>query len=185
MIYLSNGRKVVVMLPDDTPLSAFPSKNIVYYDQISFIANTATTKIGEDYSFDDLQPDPSPLPKIYLRVTVSGGDGKTPPGINQDAATNPLIVEATLQAIVNDEYMLLPISHSWRIPFTGASGDIYREVSFVNGYARFVLQTESEGMFAVDTTRFEPVDFGGVKYQVEIIGETTFVSYRVAPEVIA
>lgn len=181
MILFSRKGVVIGMQPDGTDPANFPSRAAIHYDQVSYVSNAGALAVGDVLPLDALQPDPEALPSLSLLFTVTGGDGKTPPGINLDVPSQgTLNVHCEMQ--VNGT--VIPVTDSWRVPFVGKSGDLYRLIKFKNGVADFKLTTNKEGLFVADVSRFATVTMDGQAYRIDIVGNASFQAYHDAEEIV-
>lgn len=180
MVVFSRKKIIIGIQPDDTNPANFPSRSAIHYDQISYVSNAGALAVGDTLLLDALQPDPEALPSLSLLFTVTGGDGKTPPGINLD---NPAQGKLNVHCEMQINGVVLPVTDSWRVPFVGKSGDLYRLIKFKDGIANFKITTNKEGLFIADVSRFATVTMGEQSYRIDIVGNASFQAYHEAEEI--
>lgn len=132
--------------------------------------------VEERYYFDGLTN------YIYMHITISGGDNKIPPGIENNGIDALIFNCAFRKGIETTSDIITEISGiSFRTPIRDDSGKIYdlRNIPFTNGTVTFEYKTQKgTGMFHIDETDFtHEVNLDGIKYSIRLPNEISFKVY--------
>jgi hypothetical protein len=122
----------------------------------------------------------SPTPTLWLHVTLSGGDGDTPPGIKNDGQ-DALTVEVALRAGPEPDASLVPADGAWRITIRDDAGAIYDvvKVGLASGQANFSYTTDGRpGLCRLDERDLAPITAGNTTYRLRLASPVEFKVYR-------
>ena len=129
------------------------------------------------------------MPTLYATLTISGGDGKRPPGLRLGKTNqNTLQIEGDVRTAADDASTIVPISMAWRITVCKVRSEKLPDimdsfpvdVAMVNGVVSIMDFTVSTtGVYMISDADFDEVDgalFGqsGVNYHVELVGGAKF-----------
>jgi len=124
--------------------------------------------------------DVSPTPTLWLHVSLSGGDGDTPPGIKNDG-TDTLTVNVALRAGPEPEAPLVPASGSFRVTVRDDTGAVYDvvKVSLASGQASFAYTTGGRpGLCRLEERDLAPLTAGDTTYRLRLAQPVEFKVYR-------
>ena len=148
-----------------------------------------TTYNAEHQIPPETNPVPATQPALYATLTISGGDGKIPPGLRLGKASqNTLHIAGDVRMVADDATTVVPISMAWRITVCKVRSEKQPElvdsfpvdVALVNGAVAIVDFTVSTaGVYMISDADFDEVDGAlvgqsGVKYHVELVGGAKF-----------
>ena len=129
------------------------------------------------------------MPTLYATLTISGGDGKRPPGLRLGKTNqNTLQIEGDVRTAADDASTIVPISMAWRITVCKVRSEKQPDIvdsfpvdaAMVNGVVSIMDFTVSTtGVYMISDADFDEVDgalFGqsGVNYHVELVGGAKF-----------
>ena len=148
-----------------------------------------TTYNAEHHITPETNPVPATQPTLYATLTISGGDGKIPPGLRLGKANqNTIQIVGDVRTAADDTSTIVPISMSWRITVCKVRSEKQPEivdsfpvdVALVNGAVAIVDFTVSTaGVYMISDADFDEVDGAlvgqsGVMFHVELVGGTKF-----------
>ncbi len=122
----------------------------------------------------------SPTPTLWLHVSLSGGDGDSPPGIKNDG-TDALTVSVALRAGPEADAQLVPASGAFRVTVRDDSGAIYDvvKISLSNGQGSFSYTTDGRpGVCRLEEGDLAPISAGGTTYRLRLAQPVEFKVYR-------
>jgi hypothetical protein len=137
-----------------------------------------------------ISANPSALPKLYVTLTISGGDGGNPPGINlSDQAQNSLTLTGHIRIDPSNPATTLPISKSWRFTICKVRSELRPDVidstvktaTLTNGAISMTLMLDTPGVYMLSANDFDLIraadfpQFGLTSdYQVLLVGGDHF-----------
>ena len=148
-----------------------------------------TTYNAEHHITPETNPVPATQPTLYATLTISGGDGKIPPGLRLGKANqNTIQIVGDVRTAADDPSTIVPISMPWRIAVCKVRSEKQPEivdsfpvdVALVNGAVAIVDFTVSTaGVYMISDADFDEVDGAlvgqsGVTYHVELVGGAKF-----------
>ncbi len=119
---------------------------------------------------------------IYMHITISGGDEKVPPGIENNG-TDTLIFDCKFRTGESQESDVITdiTGVNFRTPIRDDSGKIYdlRSIPIVNGAVKFEYKTsKGTGIFHIDESDFtHEVNLGDTNYSIRLANEIIFKVY--------
>ncbi len=124
---------------------------------------------------------PAPAdPELWLHLSITGGDGDTPPGVLNDGV-DALAVAAALRVGPGGSDPVVPVDEAWRITVrtdTGAVYDVVR-VGLVEGLANVSYTTSgATAVCQVLESDFLPLAVAGSTYRVRLAAPVVFKIYR-------
>ena len=137
---------------------------------------------------DDTPPPSVVLPKIYMILEFTKGDGKIPPGIDRrNANTSYLQIDGWIGFNPLDVSTKLPIPYSWRITICKVRSELnptvidsfVRDVNIVNGEVHILdFTVETSGIYMISDEDFDDIEgsmFGlPTNYEVVLYGGAKF-----------
>jgi hypothetical protein len=121
-----------------------------------------------------------PTPTLWLHVSLSGGDGDTPPGIKNDGA-DALTVNVALRAGPEPDAQLVPANGGFRVSVRDDSGAIYDvvKVSLSDGQGSFSYTTDGRpGVCRLEEGDLAPITAGDTTYRLRLANPVEFKVYR-------
>lgn len=117
---------------------------------------------------------------VFAHISITGGDGLTPPGICNDGV-NALDISLAIRSGPMPDSPLLPISGTWRILIRSKDGPIYDIVSIQVtdglGEARYTT-TLPPCECTISEDDFDQLEYGGASYRVRLASPVAIKVYR-------